>query len=67
MANPWAWYYYDIKGFKDANTGTASVEDIGAEKILERTFRVYGNGPTPHLLSLLVPGRGASASACGKG
>lgn len=53
MANPWAWYYYDIKGFKDANTGAASVEDIGAEKIDDRTFRVYGNGPTPHLLSLL--------------
>ncbi|HNJ79851.1 MAG TPA: ABC transporter substrate-binding protein, partial [Marmoricola sp.] len=53
MANPWAWYYYDIKGFKDANTGAAPVEDIGAEKIDDRTFRVYGNGPTPHLLSLL--------------
>lgn len=54
LANPWAWYYYDIKGFQDYNTGKAGPEGIGVEKINDQTFRVFGqNGPTPHLLSLL--------------
>jgi oligopeptide transport system substrate-binding protein len=54
LANPWAWYYYDIKGFQDYNQGKAGPEGIGVEKIDDFTFRVHGqNGPTPHLLSLL--------------
>ncbi len=54
LANPWAWYYYDIKGFQDYNQGKAGPEGIGCEKIDDFTFRVYGkDGPAPHLLSLL--------------
>ena len=49
-----AWYYYDIKGFRDYNQGKAGPEGIGCEKIDDFTFRVYGqDGPAPHLLSLL--------------
>ena len=54
LANPWAWYYYDIKGFQDYNQGKAGPEGIGCEKVDDFTFRVYGkDGPAPHLLSLL--------------
>ena len=35
LDNPWAFFYYAIKGVQEYNTGTGTAEDIGVEKIDE--------------------------------
>ncbi len=54
LANPWVWYYYDIKGIKDYAEGKAGPEGIGAEKIDDRTVRITGAAPIPHLPGLMA-------------
>jgi oligopeptide transport system substrate-binding protein len=54
LGNPWAWFYYDIKGFAAANQGKAALSTIGVEKIDTYTIRVWGEGgPAPHIPALL--------------
>jgi peptide/nickel transport system substrate-binding protein/oligopeptide transport system substrate-binding protein len=53
LANPWVWFYFDIKGVMDVATGKAGPEAIGVEKVDDRTFRIYGQyGSIPYLPSL---------------
>ncbi len=55
LDNPWAWFYYDIKGIRAWKAGTGRAEDIGVEALDERTLRIHGaNGPVPHLPALLA-------------
>jgi oligopeptide transport system substrate-binding protein len=54
LDNPWAFFYYAIKGVQEYNTGTGTAEDIGVEKIDERTVRIYGNGPSPQIPALMT-------------
>jgi len=54
LGNPWAWFYYDIKGFAAANQGKAPLTSIGVEKLDTYTIRVWGEGGSaPHIPALL--------------
>lgn len=54
LANPWIWFYFDIKGVSEYNAGTAGPEGIGVEKVDDRTVRIYGeHGSIPYLPALL--------------
>lgn len=54
LANPWIWFYFDIKGVLAAATGSGSLDDIGVEKIDDRTVRIYGeHGSIPYLPALV--------------
>jgi peptide/nickel transport system substrate-binding protein/oligopeptide transport system substrate-binding protein len=54
LANPWIWFYFDIKGVLKYATGAAGPEALGVEKIDDRTVRIYGEyGSIPYLPALL--------------
>jgi peptide/nickel transport system substrate-binding protein/oligopeptide transport system substrate-binding protein len=54
MANPWIWFYGDIKGISAFNQGTGTADDIGVEKLDDRTVRIHGEfGSIPYLPALL--------------
>ena len=54
LANPWIWFYGDIKGISAFNQGTGDAEDIGVEKLDDRTVRIHGEfGSIPYLPALL--------------
>lgn len=54
LANPWIWFYGDIKGISAFNQGTGSADDIGVEKLDDRTVRIHGEfGSIPYLPALL--------------
>jgi peptide/nickel transport system substrate-binding protein/oligopeptide transport system substrate-binding protein len=53
LANPWIWFYFDIKGVAAATQG-GSLDDIGVEKVDDRTVRIYGEfGSIPYLPALV--------------
>lgn len=55
LDNPWAWFYYDIKGIQALKEGQGDPEDVGVEALDHRTIRIYGeDGAIPHLPSLLA-------------
>jgi oligopeptide transport system substrate-binding protein len=55
LANPWVWFYFDIKGVMKFATGAAGPEALGVEKLDDRTVRIYGEyGSIPYLPSLLA-------------
>ena len=54
LNNPWVWYFFDIKGLKARWMGVASPEEIGVEALDERTLRIHGEGPAPHLPQMLA-------------
>jgi len=55
LDNPWAWFYYDIKGIQALKEGKGYPEDVGVEALDDRTIRIYGaDGAIPHLPSLLA-------------
>ena len=54
LANPWVWFFYDIKGVKAHAEGKAGPEGIGVEKIDDRTVRIHGEAPIPHLPGLMA-------------
>lgn len=54
LANPWVWFYYDIKGIKAHAEGKAGPEGIGVEKVDDRTVRIYGETAIPHLPGLMA-------------
>jgi len=59
LGNPWVWYYFGIKGVKARWLGEAGPEDIGVEAVDDRTVRIRGEGPIPHLPQMLgVQGTG---------
>jgi len=54
LANPWIWFYFDIKGVMKYATGAAGPEELGVEKLDDRTVRIYGEyGSIPYLPALL--------------
>lgn len=54
LANPWIWFYGDIKGISKYNQGLIGADEIGVEKIDDRTVRIYGEfGSIPYLPALL--------------
>ena len=54
LANPWLWFYFDIKGVQAYNAGTVGPEGIGVEKVDDRTVRIHGeHGSIPYLPALL--------------
>jgi len=54
LANPWIWFYGDIKGISKFNAGTGSASDIGVVKVDDRTVQIYGEfGSIPYLPALL--------------
>jgi ABC-type transport system substrate-binding protein len=54
LDNPWTWFFYDIKGVKAHKEGKGRPEDIGVVKVDDRTIRIYGEGPAPHIPALLA-------------
>ena len=55
LDNPWAWFFYDIKGVRDLKEGKGTRADVGVEAIDARTVRIHGEGgPVPHLPALLA-------------
>jgi peptide/nickel transport system substrate-binding protein/oligopeptide transport system substrate-binding protein len=55
LDNPWAWFFYDIKGVRALKEGAGGRDGVGVEAIDERTVRIHGEGgPTPHLPALLA-------------
>jgi len=54
LANPWVWYYFDIKGVRTYATGEGTAADLGVEKVDDRTVRIYGEaGAIPFLPGLV--------------
>ena len=54
LGNPWIWFYGDIKGVSAFNRGEGSADDIGVEKLDDRTVRIHGEfGSIPYLPALL--------------
>lgn len=54
LANPWIWFYGDIKGVSAFNRGEISADEIGVEKLDDRTVRIHGEfGSIPYLPALL--------------
>ena len=55
LDNPWTWFFYDIKGIKALKEGGGSPEDVGVEKLDDRTVRIHSEvGPAPHIPALLA-------------
>jgi ABC-type transport system substrate-binding protein len=55
LDNPWAWFFYDIKGVRDLKEGRGGPDGIGVEALDARTVRIHGDeGPVPHLPALLA-------------
>lgn len=55
LDNPWASFYYDIKGIQAYKEGKASAEEIGVEAIGDRIVRIWGEGGAiPHLPALMA-------------
>lgn len=54
LDNPWAFFYFAIKGVQEYKSGTGTAEEIGVEKIDERTVRIHGNGPAPQIPALMT-------------
>jgi len=54
LANPWVWFYYDIKGVKAYAEGKSGPEALGVEKVDDRTVRIYGENAIPHLPGLMA-------------
>lgn len=54
LANPWVWFYFDVKGVKDLFEGKIAPDQIGVEKIDDRTVRIHGEVPIPHLPGLMA-------------
>jgi oligopeptide transport system substrate-binding protein len=54
LANPWVWFYFDIKGVADFAQGKGTADGIGVKKIDDRTVQIYGQyGSIPYLPALL--------------
>ena len=54
LANPWIWFYSDIKGVAAFNRGEIDADEIGVEKLDDRTVRIHGEfGSIPYLPALL--------------
>lgn len=55
LDNPWAWFYYDIKGVQALKEGNGSPDDVGVEALSDSTLRIWGaNGAIPHLPALMA-------------
>lgn len=54
LGNPWAWFYYDIKGMSAYNLGTGPASDIGFVKVDDRTFQIWGTNPAPHIPAMMT-------------
>ena len=54
LDNPWAFFYYPIKGVQAYKQGKGTAADIGVQKIDDRTVRIYGEGPVPQLPALMT-------------
>ncbi len=55
LANPWVWFYFDIRDVGKAARGEIAPADVkAAEKVDDRTVRVFGEyGSIPYLPALL--------------
>jgi oligopeptide transport system substrate-binding protein len=54
LDNPWAFFYYPIKGVQAYKSGKGTAADIGVEKINDNTVRIHGEGPVPQLPALMT-------------
>lgn len=54
LGNPFAYFYADIKGFSAYNAGTGSAADVGVTKVDDRTFRIAGTLPAPHIPAMMT-------------
>lgn len=54
LDNGFTYFYYDIKGIQAYKEGTGTVEDVGVEKIDDRTIRIHGVTSIPHLPAMLT-------------
>jgi ABC-type transport system substrate-binding protein len=55
LDNPWTWFFYDIKGVQALKEGKGQPEDVGVEKLDDRTIRIHAqNESAPHIPALLA-------------
>ncbi len=54
LANPFSYFYADIKGMSDYAAGTGTMEGVGVEAIDERTVRIHGVNPAPHIPAMMT-------------
>jgi oligopeptide transport system substrate-binding protein len=54
LANPFGYFYGDIKGAAAYNAGTGPVTDLGVIKVDDRTFQIWGTNPAPHIPALMT-------------
>jgi oligopeptide transport system substrate-binding protein len=54
LDNGFTYFYYDIKGMQAYKEGTGTAADIGVEKVDDRTFRIYGINPAPHIPAMMT-------------
>jgi len=54
LDTPWAYFWYPIKGIQDYKAGTITADQIGIEKLDDRTVRIWGQSGVPQLPALLA-------------
>ena len=52
MANPYAWFFYNILNAEAFNTGEVGVEEFGVKEVDDYTFSVTTNEPIPYFLDI---------------
>jgi peptide/nickel transport system substrate-binding protein/oligopeptide transport system substrate-binding protein len=52
MANPYAWFLYNIQNAEAVNKGEMPLEDLGVKKIDDYTFSITTSTPIPYFLSI---------------
>lgn len=54
LDNGFTYFFYDIKGMQAYKEGTGTADDVGVEKIDDRTFRIHGVNPAPHIPAMMT-------------
>jgi oligopeptide transport system substrate-binding protein len=54
LDNGFTYFYADIKGMNEYKAGTGTADDVGVTKVDDRTFRITGVNPVPHIPAMMT-------------
>ncbi|MEP7357937.1 MAG: ABC transporter substrate-binding protein [Anaerolineales bacterium] len=54
LDNGFTYFYYDIKGMQAYKEGTGTADDVGVTKVDDRTIRITGINPVPHVPAMMT-------------
>jgi oligopeptide transport system substrate-binding protein len=54
LDNGFTYFYYDIKGMQAYKEGKGTAADVGVTKVDDRTFRITGINPIPHVPAMMT-------------